>query len=241
MKNNLVNITFPVLNEEKVLEKNILKFYRFLDRADSPYRYEITIFDNGSCDGTPKIGKKLDRDFKEINYLRSNRKGKSFAIRSSFRKSKASILSYIDVDLSTDLNFFIPMINMISNDYDLVVGNRLGPNSKVIGRSFKREFLSRGYNFLLRSVFSHNIKDHQCGFKAMKKDSFLELDGQIQEIKESYFLDTELVIRAIKSEMKVGEIDIVWRDNDDSKIKIARTILENIKGVARLKKEFLFK
>ncbi len=243
MKDILVNITFPVLNEERILKEDVMKFYNFLKKSKFPYRFEITICDNGSIDDTKKVGEKLEKKVKEINYLRLSRKGRNFALKSSWTKSKASVVSYMDIDLATDLRFFLPMINMIIKDNcDLVVGNRLGLKSKVIDRNFKREFLSRNYNLLLRMFFFHKIRDHQCGFKAIKRNSFLKLNKEIPDIKEEiWFLDTELIIRAIKNKMKVEEIDVIWKDDPDSKVKVVKAVLEDLKGIVRLRKEFLFK
>ncbi len=53
-----INIAFPVLDEEKRLEKGIKTTLKFLDR----HHIEdcvLTIVDNGSTDATPEICKKL--------------------------------------------------------------------------------------------------------------------------------------------------------------------------------------
>ena len=235
-----VSITFPVFNEERVLEKNILKFYNFLEKLKFPYKFEIVISDSGSSDNTSKIGKKLEKEVDEVTYIHTGRKSKSYAIKNSWRQTKCDIVSYLDIDLATNLKFFLPLINkIVKENYDLAIGCRLGKNSKVINRKFSRSLLSKCYNLLLNILFFHKIKDHQCGFKAMKRNKFLIIDKQILDIKEIFFLDTELIIRAIKNKMRVGEVDVIWLDDRDSKVNVLKTVAENLKGVVRLKKEFI--
>ena len=239
---NLINITFPVYNEEKVLEQKIKKFYNFLkNNKKFKYKFEIIISDNKSTDRTKIIGKKLEKKYNEIKYLRVERKSRNYAIKKSWLSSKAEIVSYMDIDLSTDLKYFIPMINMlIEEKYELVVGNRLGKNSKVLNRNLKREILSRGYNLLLRIIFFHKIKDHQCGFKGMYKSSFVDLNKNIKDIKEEiWFFDTELILRAVRNKMKIGEIDVKWTDDLDSSVNVIKAIIEDLKGIYRVKKDFI--
>lgn len=239
----LINITFPVLNEVEVLKKNILIVYNFL-KSNSEYKdFEITISDNGSTDGTEKVGLKLEEQYEEIKYLRLNRRGRNIAVRTAWTQSQAAIVSYMDIDLSTNLKSFFPLIDAIAKeDYDLAIGNRLGKNSVVSNRSLKREILSQGYNLLIRILFGHHIKDHQCGFKAIRRASFLKLNRQIPDLKaEIWFLDTELILRALKNKMTIKEIEVEWEDEEATKVHIFSTVKEDLKGLYRLWKEFYLK
>lgn len=239
-----INITFPVLNEAEVLKKNILIVYNFL-KSNSEYQdFEITISDNKSTDETEKVGLKLEEQYEEIKYLRLNRRGRNIAVRTAWVESKAEIVSYMDIDLSTNLKSFFPLIDAIAKEnYDLAIGNRLGKNSAVENRSLKREILSRGYNLLVRILFGHHIKDHQCGFKAMRRSSFLKINQLIPDLKaEIWFLDTELILKTLKNKMTIKEIEIEWEDETEStRVQISNTVKENLKGLYRLWKEFYLK
>ena len=51
-------------------------------------------------------------------------------------------MSYMDIDLSTDLNIFPKLLQSVKNkDCSIAVGSRLLKSSNVIGRSIKRAFL----------------------------------------------------------------------------------------------------
>jgi glycosyltransferase involved in cell wall biosynthesis len=233
-----VLITMPVYNEEKCLARSINKLDSFLQRTKFPYKYTIVIADNASSDRTPKIGKSLESS--RIRYLRLERKGRGFALKKSWDlalKSRYYAACYMDIDLSTDLNYIHPLIDAIIKDkYDVAIGNRLGRHSKVIGRTIKREILSRFYNLILRVVFWSSIADYQCGFKAVNLKSFSKLVKEIENNK--WFFDTELVLLACKRHMRVKPVDVKWVDDYDSRVKIVSTVTQYFQAILRMRLKF---
>ena len=88
----------------------------------------------------------------------------------------------MDVDLSTDLNSLPDCLDAVNDSKaQIAVGSRLVPGSDVVGRSFKREFISRSYSLLFRMMFMVSFRDAQCGFKVVskKKPSKSEFDNLI--------------------------------------------------------------
>ena len=104
------------------------------------------------------------------------------------------MLSYMDVDLSSDLASFPLLIGrLLDGTFDLATGSRLlAPSSTR--RSLKREVISRVYNFLVRSVFHTRFSDAQCGFKAITRKTAMELLPLVED--NGWFLDTELLVVA---------------------------------------------
>ena len=80
----------------------------------------------------------------------------------------ADIVAYTDVDLSTDLNALLPLVvSRVSGDADIAIGSRLTRGARV-DRGPKRELISRAYNRLLPPLFATQVRDAQCGFKALR-------------------------------------------------------------------------
>ena len=85
----------------------------------------------------------------------------------------------MDVDLSTDLRGLLPLVApLMSGHSDLAIGTRLAHGSRVV-RGPKREFISRGYNRILRTMLRARFSDAQCGFKAVRRDA---LDGLLDDV-----------------------------------------------------------
>lgn len=231
-KKALVDVVMPVYNEEEQLEENILKLRNFLKKSLADFNWQITIADNASTDKTPKIGKKLARRFEEIGFVRLPQKGRGRAVKKVWRESQADILSYMDLDLSTDLRHFPPLVRSLAFGHDIAIGSRLLPQSKVYHRTIKREITSRGYNLLIKLFFQTRFSDAQCGFKAITKKAALKLLPLIEDNK--WFMDSELLIVGEKAGFKIYEEAVTWRDDPGTTVHVFRTAVDDLKGLWRL-------
>jgi putative flippase GtrA len=99
----------------------------------------------------------------------------------------------------------------------------------------KREAISRGYNLLLKATLGTRFSDAQCGFKAIRRDVALELLPLVQDT--SWFFDTELLVLAERAGLRIHEVPVDWVDDLDSRVAIARTVVEDLRGIARLHKD----
>ena len=99
-------------------------------------------------------------------------RGRGRAIRKGWLESRADILAYMDIDLSTDLASLIDAVEAIElHGYDIAVGSRLLKGSRVIGRPFHREVMSKAYSMTFRLLYLTRFRDAQCGFKAISRET----------------------------------------------------------------------
>lgn len=230
-----LTLAIPVFNEEVDLPKNLPRLTSFLTNKMAGYEWEIAVVDNASTDRTQRIGADFAKKVQRIKYLRLEKKGRGRALKLAWTKSKSDLLAYMDIDLSSDLTYFPKLIKALEDGADIAIGSRLAPGAKVYGRTFTREIMSRGYSLLFRTLFWTSFRDAQCGFKAMKKEA---ADKVLKAVKDNgWFFDSELLIVAEKSGMRVEEIPIVWRDDPASTVKVAKTAWGDIKGLFRLLSE----
>ena len=237
MKKATVDIVVPVYNEEKILEKSISTLTDFL-KKNFKHDWQIIIADNASIDKTLEIANNLSKKYKKVKVLHLDQKGRGRALRAAWTQSKADIVSYMDVDLSTDLKFFPLMVDSLLQGYDVATGSRLMKGAEI-KRSLKREILSRGYNVLVRLILGVNYKDSQCGFKAVTREI---VDKIVPEVKDNaWFFDSELLFRAHKRGYKIKEIPVKWIEDEDSRVKIVNTVTNYLKSIAVLRLEYMFK
>ncbi len=223
-------VVIPVYNEEKDLRGSIECLRLELERLKDIV-WKIVIADNASQDKTPEIGRELsDKDLR-ISYLRLEEKGRGRAIKKAWRENEADVYVYMDVDLSTDLKHLPNLITAIEKN-DIAIGSRLTLGSKVIGRTLKREIISRSYNLLIKLLFLTDFTDAQCGFKAVNKKV---VDNLLPRIKDNeWFFDSELLIVGKKSGYKIYEEPVIWTDNPGSTVRILKTVTGDLKGLLRL-------
>jgi glycosyltransferase involved in cell wall biosynthesis len=229
-----ITIVMPVYNEEIDVPKNIPVLHKFLSKNMNQYNWEIVIADNASIDQTKQIGQQLTKKLPHVKYVDLERKGRGRALKMTWNKSKSEYLAYMDIDLSSDLNYFPKLINALEEGADIAIGSRLAKGAKVIDRPLLREVMSRGYSLMFRTLFFTRFKDAQCGFKAITKNAANKLLPVIRDT--AWFFDSELLIIAQKSGYQITEVPITWKDDPNSTVKVAKTAWGDIKGMMRLLK-----
>ncbi|MCR6652800.1 MAG: glycosyltransferase [Cellvibrionaceae bacterium] len=234
--NDRIEVTIPVLNEERTLEQQVLKvlehFQAQLNRFED---INLVIADNGSTDRTPEIARRLEAQYHNVKYLRLDKRGVGLALKSSWGASGADIVGYMDLDLATDLRHLGEALDiLVSRKADMVAGSRLARGAKVIGRSPVREVTSRAFNMIVKTWFRTKFTDGMCGFKFLRRSCLPELMRR-GACNDGWFFSTELLVVAEHLKMKVEDLPVTWTDDPDSKVKIGRLAIEYLKAMRALK------
>jgi putative flippase GtrA len=138
----------------------------------------------------------------------------------------------MDVDLSTHLNALLPLVApLVSGHSDVAIGTRLARGSRVL-RGPKREFISRSYNLLLRTILGVSFSDAQCGFKAVRRDVADRLLPLVED--NNWFFDTELLVLAQRAGLRIHEVPVDWTDDPGTTVDIVATATEDLRGIWRL-------
>ncbi len=227
-----VDFVIPVYNEEHDLPRSIDILSRYLREHLPQNPWQIIIADNGSTDSTGAVANMLATRHSSVVSVHIPQKGRGRALRQVWLESSADILSYMDVDLSTDLSHVSQLVGAIEEGAHLAIGSRLAKDSKVT-RSFKREVISRSYSTLIRMMFFTPFRDAQCGFKAITRQAAQAIIPQVEN--NNWFFDTEMLIIAAKSGYRIREIPVKWKDDPDSRVRILPTAVEDMKGLLRLR------
>lgn len=214
-----ISVVFPAYNESNSLEYAVLRIMKALEEITSSY--EIIIAEDGSTDGTDKVAAFLSERYSCVKHLhREERLGRGTALNNAFKKANGRILVYMDVDLATNVEQLKSLVGAVKKEeYDLVTGSRMLPESKV-QRSRTRKIVSKVYNFLVQAMLGSEVKDHQCGFKAFRREPLIQL---LDEVKANHwFWDTEILVRAFNKGYKIKEIPVEWTSGQETKVNMAK-------------------
>ena len=173
MTSPAIAAVIPVYNDRKALERAIPVSLQYL--AEITPDFELIIAEDGSTDGSAELVRETSRADPHVRLLHSDeRLGRGRALNRAFRGDIAPIVLYYDVDLATGMEHLKELVGAIQDGYDIATGSRLLPDSRI-RRTGGREFASRGYNFLVRTILRSRLHDHQCGFKSFRRDRVLLL------------------------------------------------------------------
>ena len=134
--------------------------------------YEVLFVNDGSTDQTEEVMLVLHEQDTHVHVISLRRNfGKSTALNTGFCHAHGDIVFTMDADLQDDPAEFPRFIEKIQEGYDLVVGwkqNRLDPAEKRLP--------SKLFNKVSSGFFDLPLNDHDCGFKAFRKEVVQSLD-----------------------------------------------------------------
>jgi putative flippase GtrA len=227
----LVEIVVPVHNEQQVLEASVERLHEYLV-SSFPFAFRITVADNASSDGTWLLARRLAERLPDVRAVHVAQKGRGRALRQVWGASDADVVAYMDVDLSTGLEALLPLVApLLSGHSDLAIGTRLANGAAVV-RGPKRELVSRCYNLLLRTAMRARFTDAQCGFKAGRTGVVQALLPVVED--QAWFFDTELLLAAQRSGLRIHEVPVDWVEDTDSHVDVLQTALDDLRGMARV-------
>ncbi len=193
-----IAIVLPAYNEEENIARQV-------ESVDSVCRdlqfddWEILVVDDGSRDGTRAVVEGLKPRYPKLKLLvHEVNQGYAKALRTGFTSTVLPLVFYTDADNQFDvreLKNFLPAIE----DYDLVCGFRIYRFDP-----FTRLVLSWGYNLLVRVIFRIRVRDVDCAFKLFRREIF----DRIHIESRKFFVDTEILAKAAKLDLKMTEIGV---------------------------------
>lgn len=222
MKEYPISLFIPIYNfTPELLLKNIKIIRGF---AEKHYRnFEIILVDDTSRAETKGAIEEAGR----LEYARviryENGPSRRENLAASFHCAKYDIVAFLDVDLSADISYLLPLTEAVRRGCDAAIGSRyMGIQAR---REKSRFIMSKIYNFGVRALFGSLIKDHTCGCKAFRKKSIVAL---VQELgydyakRRGWFWDAEMLIRARRRGMRMEEIPVAWASDRESTFSFSR-------------------
>lgn len=193
-----ISTFFPVLNEERTVEKLTLDLLQLLMPLFQDL--EVIIINDGSTDKTGEIAEELCRNndgyVRAIHHDRSKGYGK--ALKAGFDAARYDLIFFTDGDYQFDMNDLYRALPLADN-FDLVVGYRQyrkDPRYRIL--------LSRGYNLLVWCLFGLRLTDIDCSFKLFKRAAVETINIE----SDGYFVDTEIIVKSKKKGLRIKEIPV---------------------------------
>ena len=233
-----LNILFPVLNEHLRLERGIDRCMEYM-KKNVTVPYKLTILDNGSTDDTPDIARRLAGKYEAVEYVRIDEKGVGIAFKTGIERTDADIVGYMDIDLSTDLEYLSKTIALFEQRQELqyVNGSRFSKESDTQGRKWYRKITSAGLVTILKTVFKMKATDALCGFTFLRTGLAKELVAECSD-DHGWFYTVEFLLRAERKGAVIYDMPVTWVEDYDTTVNVPKTIMNYVKQIHRLRKLF---
>ena len=233
-----LSVVLPIYNEERTLEPTFGLLLPFLEQLelgqDAEPGFEIICVDDGSTDRSAEIlaGLAQEHDCIRLLALPKNR-GKGAAVRTGMLAAKGKYSIFMDADLSTPLEEIPRVLGALESGYDVVLGNRRSPGSNVTRRQPKlREFFGRGFTLLTRTFLVPGVQDFTCGFKGFSHRAAQAVFSR--STLNGWAFDAELVVIAHVQGLKLVQVPVLWRHEDDTKVRLVSAIFGSLIDLSRI-------
>jgi apolipoprotein N-acyltransferase len=216
-----VLVVLPTYDERRTIEA-VLQGLLAL-----PYRIDALVVDDGSPDGTGAVVHGLAEADPRIRLVERDRKlGLASAYAAGFRIGLDEGYDVV-VEMDSDLSHRpdeLPRLLEAVRSRDLVVGSRYVPGGAVTDWSRSRVALSKGGNTYARFCLGFPIRDATSGFRAYRREALRTVT--LEPIRsDGYGFQIELVYRAWKAGLSVGEAPITFSERVHGQSKISRRIV----------------
>jgi glycosyltransferase involved in cell wall biosynthesis len=198
-------------NEEETLRESFGEIRDVLLDLGRPF--EVIFVDDVSRDRTRDILREIvaahpDLDLRLI--LHETNKGRGATVTDGFRAARGEIAGFLDIDLEVHARYIPSLVRALEKGADVATVRRI--YAFQLG-SLDRYVMSRGYSFLVRQLLGVSLRDTETGYKFFKRARLLPVLDAIAD--PGWFWDTEFMVRAARSGLRIDEIPGAYIRRDD--------------------------
>ncbi|MDA8744018.1 glycosyltransferase family 2 protein [Rubripirellula amarantea] len=217
-----VVFVIPTFNEQESVGE-LASQIKSVCEANS-INFKIVFVDDGSSDESWNVIERLSTETSQVVGLRLRRNfGKAAALEAGIRASSGELIITMDADLQDDpqeIPWFLTALGQASDrdGKDVVSGWK-----RVRHDPWHKLLPSRAFNFLVSRLTGVHLHDHNCGFKAYRREVFddVHLYGERHRF---------VPVLAASKGWRIGEIEVKHH---------ARKFGHSKYGLSRLLKGFL--
>jgi glycosyltransferase involved in cell wall biosynthesis len=230
----VLSVVVPAYNEADRLPPTLEAIRRHLDGSDETY--EVIVVDDGSRDGTAETAERLCSSWPQLQVIRLDRnRGKGAAVRAGMLRARGEHRLFSDADLSTPIDELPRLRAELRGRCAVAIASRGAKGARIaVHQQWRREFMGRTYNRLLRLLVLPGIHDSQCGFKVFTAEAAVACFEPLRTLRFGF--DAEVLLRARRKGWAIAEVPVNgWRHVEASRVHAVRDSGRMLVDLARLR------
>lgn len=201
-------ITIPTFNEAENIGRLVERLLLMENEI------HVLVVDDSSPDGTAEIVKSLQSksDVRLHVMKRTGKGGRGSAVLEGFRFGLQGDYEYLiemDADFSHNPEEIPSFFGKMEEGYDMVLGSRYLPGSRIYDWGWKRTFFSRWANRYARLVLGIPMSDYTNGFRCYTREAIQALDMDVIEAK-GYVVLSEVAYQLHLKGFRIGEVPTIF-------------------------------
>lgn len=238
----VISLVLPTYNPGPAVERRVLAIRDTLRFRPEPW--EILFVCDGCTDGTPErlsacldaIG---DARLRVVAY--SQNRGKGYAVRYGLTAARGHWRIFTDIDLHF-LDGLNEAIDSLQEGVELVIASRAHRQSEFVAPFsllhyiYRRKIQSLAFSRVVRTILPIPFRDTQAGLKGMSADVAEKILPHLR--CDGFAFDCELLLAAEKLGIRVQEVPVRVRYEDDTSTTGSRTALRMIRELWRIRRDW---
>lgn len=193
-----LSVIIPCLNEANTIGDCIAKARQALTALPVEVS-EIIVADNGSTDGSLQIVPALGATLVTVE-----QKGYGATLDAGIKSATCDWIIFADGDSSYDfseIKYFLPLMG----DHDFIIGNRFRGGIEKNAMPFLHRYVGTPIiSFIGRRSFGVKLGDFNCGFRAIRRSSYLQLGMKAKGMEYA----SEMIAKASLQQLRTGEVPV---------------------------------
>jgi dolichyl-phosphate beta-glucosyltransferase len=197
---------------------------RFPDQA------ELIMVDDGSRPSEAILPADLPP---ETVLVRQRNLGKGGAVRSGVLRARGEFVVFTDSDLPFSLEPIGTTLDWLRDDADIVIGDRLHPESvAAIAVTRTRRLSSSVYTWMVHHLLGLDFPDTQCGYKGYRAAVAQALFAPLRVT--SFAFEAEILVRARRAGYRIRRQPLRLVHDEDSSVRLSRHAPRMVADVLRI-------
>jgi dolichol-phosphate mannosyltransferase len=218
-------IILPTYNEAGNIKELVTRIFEVAEKLEN-WDLEVVVNDSNSPDKTADIVKALEKKYKKLHLITSEKEGLGKAYVQGFKYAidelKAYVLFVMDADLQHDPALIPDFLKEIEKGADMVVGSRYMKGGSIPDNwGIDRKILSKSANLFLRLGFmNRKITEWTNGYRAIKVWLIKDAMSHIAKYT-GYVFQIAILDYAIKKNAVIKEIPCKFYERKSGTSKIS--------------------
>jgi dolichyl-phosphate beta-glucosyltransferase len=159
--------------------------------------------------------------------------GKGGALRAGVERARGAHVVFTDSDLPFTLEPIETTLAWLAEGADVVIGDRLHPESVFSVRASPlRRLSSLVYTFLVNHLLGLDYADTQCGYKGYRAEVAKDLFGHLEVT--SFAFEVEILLRARAAGYRIRRQPLRLLHDEDSSVRLTRHAPRMLLDVVRI-------
>ena len=232
-------VVLPAYNEAEGLPSLLTKIQSVF--AGNRREYHVIVVDDASTDDTGAIASQFSFHMPLTLVQHTVNQNLPGALRSGFSAAVAQaadgdIIVTMDGDDTHPPGIINPLIQKISEGYDVVTASRYQAGSRVMGVPQFRVLMTYGAKLLFQTIMPiPGVRDYTCGYRAYRKNVLkdsMEFYGDSFVSEKGFSCMADVLLKMRRFKYAFGEIPFLLRYDQklgDSKMAVGRTVWLTLK------------